>query len=134
MENCHDCGISLTPGARFCAACGAPADSEQTRFAADLAGEETRVAAPARPRPVQPLQQVRPASPPPAPRADARAAQAEEQTIFTVRPTLLFVKLGYALAALGGLLLVALRVRTMRDYIPYGAYLCAGTIATLLIF
>ena len=40
METCHDCGTRLTPGARFCASCGAPADSEQTRFAADLAGEE----------------------------------------------------------------------------------------------
>lgn len=46
----------------------------------------------------------------------------------TVRALLL----GMLLAAAGGLLLVALRVRTMRDYIPYGAYLCAGTIAVLL--
>ena len=39
-------------------------------------------------------------------RADERGDV--EQVIFRVRPTLLFVKLGYALAALGGLLLVAL--------------------------
>jgi membrane protein YdbS with pleckstrin-like domain len=32
----------------------------------------------------------------------------DEQVVFTVRPTLLFVKLGYALAALGGLALIAL--------------------------
>lgn len=42
--------------------------------------------------------------------------------------------LGMVLGAGGGLLLVALRVRTMRDYIPYGAYLCAGTIITLLVW
>lgn len=42
--------------------------------------------------------------------------------------------LGMILGAGGGLLLVLLRVRTMRDYIPYGAYLCAGTIITLLIW
>lgn len=41
--------------------------------------------------------------------------------------------LGMLLGAVGGLALVALRVRTMRDYIPYGAYLCAGTIITLLL-
>lgn len=41
--------------------------------------------------------------------------------------------LGMLLAAVGGLLLVVLRVRTMRDYIPYGAYLCAGTIVALLV-
>lgn len=40
--------------------------------------------------------------------------------------------LGMVLAAAGGLLLIALRLRTRRDYIPYGAYLCAGTIAVLL--
>ena len=106
MGNCQQCGTPLTPGARFCAACAAPvtADPEATRYAADLASEETRVAA--APRPVQPLQ-VRPLSPAPERRADL-LAQDEEKTIFTVRPTLLFVKLGYALAALVGLLLVAL--------------------------
>lgn len=41
--------------------------------------------------------------------------------------------LGMVLAALGGLFLVAIRQRTRRDYIPYGAYLCAGTIITLLL-
>src|SRR5919199_5702911 len=49
------------------------------------------------------------------------------------RDTALALVIGMLLAALGGLLLVALRVRSLRDYIPYGAYLCAGTIATLLI-
>ncbi|PYS75710.1 MAG: hypothetical protein DMF66_18775, partial [Acidobacteria bacterium] len=32
----------------------------------------------------------------------------EAQVVFTVRPTLLFIKLGYALAALGGVALIAL--------------------------
>lgn len=45
----------------------------------------------------------------------------------------LAIFIGMLLGAGGGLLLVALRVRTMRDYIPYGAYLCAGTIIALLI-
>jgi len=111
MENCQDCGTRLTPGARFCASCGAPADSEETRFAPDFAGEETRVSSPVRPRPVQPLAPV-PVSPPaalhraPAPRA--AAAEPEERTIFTVSPTLLFVKIGYLLAVVGALLLIAL--------------------------
>ena len=45
----------------------------------------------------------------------------------------LAIFIGMILGAGGGLLLVALRVRTMRDYIPYGAYLCAGTIIALFI-
>jgi membrane protein YdbS with pleckstrin-like domain len=109
MENCHVCGTRLTGNARFCASCGAPADADETtRYAADFASEETRVAAPpVRPRPVQPLQ-VRPLSPPPARGDNSLAPEAEERTVFTIRPTLLFVKLGYLLAALGGLLLVVL--------------------------
>jgi prepilin signal peptidase PulO-like enzyme (type II secretory pathway) len=47
--------------------------------------------------------------------------------------TVMALLIGMVLGAGGGLLLVALRVRTMRDYIPYGAYLCAGTIITLLV-
>jgi membrane protein YdbS with pleckstrin-like domain len=105
MNKCHNCGAQLPRDARFCAACGAPSDSEQTRYATDFEREETRVAAP-RPRPVQPLP-VEPL----AERAPARRVQptdAEEQVVFTVRPTLLFIKIGYALAALGAFALVAL--------------------------
>ncbi|HEX3557787.1 MAG TPA: PH domain-containing protein [Pyrinomonadaceae bacterium] len=105
MDTCYNCGQRLTPSARFCAACGVPADSEETRLAPEatrLASEETRVA---RPRPVEPLP-VRPLSPVPERRADERGG--EEQIVFNVRPTLLFVKLGYALAALGGIALIAL--------------------------
>ena len=107
MENCHVCGTRLSGDARFCASCGAPAGSEETRFAPDFAGEETRVAAPARPRPVQPAQ-VRPLPAAPAGPDAGPPAEAEERTIFTARPTLLFVKLGYVLAALGAVLLVVL--------------------------
>jgi membrane protein YdbS with pleckstrin-like domain len=107
MENCYNCGARLTPSARFCAACGTPADSEQTRFATEttrFASEETRVA-PQRPRAVEPLP-ARPLAPTPERRDDALAG--DEQVVFNVRPTLLFVKLGYALAALGGIALIAL--------------------------
>jgi len=111
METCQTCGEQLTGSARFCAACGAPADSEQTRFASDLtrlASEETRVAQP-RPRPVEPLP-VRAPSPSPAqtPPPAAVRREGEEQVVFTVRPTLLFIKIGYLLAALGGIALIAL--------------------------
>lgn len=44
--------------------------------------------------------------------------------------TLLF---GMFVAAAGGLLLVALRLRSRKDYIPYGAYLSAATIVVVLL-
>src|SRR5829696_1616559 len=107
MENCHVCGTRLTDGARFCASCGAHAGSEETRYAPDFASEETRVAAPTRPRPAQPMQ-VRPLSPSPERFDPGPPADAEERTVFTVGPTLLFVKLGYLLAALAAVALVVL--------------------------
>ncbi len=107
MENCHVCGTRLSDGARFCASCGTPAGSEETRFAPDFANEETRVAAPARPRPAQPVQ-VRPLPTSPERLAAGPPDAGEERTIFTVGPTLLFVKIGYLLAALGAIALVAL--------------------------
>lgn len=76
---CSSCGAYVTPSVRFCSNCGTPTDSEQTKIA----------------------------------RMQARALefggdQDLEHTIFTVRPTMIFVKAGYALAVLGGIALVFL--------------------------
>jgi membrane protein YdbS with pleckstrin-like domain len=101
MEHCTNCGEPLSPRARFCPACGVVAAPEVTL----VASEETRVA-PAPPQPVQP----RPARPAAelAGRPRREVQEPAERVVFTVRPTLLFVKLGYALAALVGVLLIAL--------------------------
>lgn len=103
MRYCINCGEPLPATARFCAACGTNlegGDAELTR----IASEETRFAA---------ARSTQGPSTSPAPRrtnlpSRIPADEEEERTIFVVRPTLLFVKVGYALAALGGLLLVAL--------------------------
>ncbi|MBD0372633.1 MAG: PH domain-containing protein [Pyrinomonadaceae bacterium] len=84
--HCTNCGTYIAPGQRFCAGCGAPAvDPEATRLARPQFG---------------------------APQSMARPAVGEsndiERTIFTTRPTLLFVKMGYGLAMLGAVLLVIL--------------------------
>ena len=79
--HCSNCGSYVTPGVRFCSNCGSPApDPEATRIARLRNGAA--------------LQQ---------PGFDDL-----ERTIFTVRPTLIFVKLGYALAVLGAIALVFL--------------------------
>jgi leader peptidase (prepilin peptidase) / N-methyltransferase len=41
--------------------------------------------------------------------------------------------LGMLLGAFGGLFLIAIGKRTRHDFIPYGAYLCAGAIIVLLL-
>lgn len=78
--HCTDCGSYVPPGVRFCSNCGLPAsDPESTRLA------RTRGGLPAE-----------------------AGEEGLEHTIFTVRPTLIFVKLGYALAVIGAMLLVFL--------------------------
>jgi membrane protein YdbS with pleckstrin-like domain len=76
---CSACGAYVTPSVRFCSNCGAPVDTEQTRIA----------------------------------RLQSRTLEASidgdlERTVFTVKPTMIFVKAGYALAVLGGIALVFL--------------------------
>ncbi|HSE19758.1 MAG TPA: PH domain-containing protein [Pyrinomonadaceae bacterium] len=74
------CGAYVPPSVRFCSNCGAPAaDPEATRIA----------------------------------RLQSRALefggdQDLENTVFIVRPTMIFIKAGYALAALSGIALVFL--------------------------
>ncbi len=78
--HCSNCGSYVAPGVRFCSNCGSPAsDPEATRIARIQSGLPQK-----------------------------GVDQGIEQTIFTVRPTLLFIKLGYALAVVGALVLVFL--------------------------
>jgi len=79
--HCSECGSYLDPDARFCKQCGAPVgDSEETRIA--------------RPQKVTPV----------------RFGDGDdvEHVIFTARPTLMFVKLGYAFAVIGAIILTIL--------------------------
>lgn len=78
---CSSCGAYVTPSVRFCSNCGAAtADPDMTKIA----------------------------------RMQARALEgnydddALEHTVFTVRPTMIFIKAGYALAVIGGIALVFL--------------------------
>jgi membrane protein YdbS with pleckstrin-like domain len=84
--HCMNCGSYIPPDARFCASCGTPAADP----------EVTRLAAAARTQTPQPVA------------AGSAESTDLERTIFTARPTLIFIKLGYIAAALGGILLVAL--------------------------
>ncbi|HJZ79270.1 MAG TPA: PH domain-containing protein [Pyrinomonadaceae bacterium] len=75
---CADCGAQLNPDSHFCDQCGAPAPDP----------EETRIARPAAVTP-----------------ARYREDDEVESVVFTTRPTMLFVKIGYALAVVGAILL-----------------------------
>lgn len=76
--HCSNCGSYIAPGVRFCSNCGSPAsDPEATRVARSQAGMIT-----------------------------APDHGELEETIFSVRPTLLFVKAGYVAAVLAAILLI----------------------------
>jgi len=73
---CSKCGAYVTPSVRYCSNCGAAVDAEATRLA----------------------------------RVQSRALEPEidpdlEHTIFTVRPTMVFIKTGYAFAVVAGVAL-----------------------------
>jgi membrane protein YdbS with pleckstrin-like domain len=91
--HCTNCGTYIAPGQRYCAGCGAAAvDPEATRLQ----------------RPQFNSPQHTQLNPSPAPLARADESNEIERTIFTTRPTLLFVKVGYGLAMLSAVLLVIL--------------------------
>ena len=75
---CSKCGSYMPPSVRFCSNCGTPAPDLET----------TQVAR----RAVMNMQTA--------------SGDDIERTVFTVKPTLLFIKAGYALAVLGGITLV----------------------------
>jgi membrane protein YdbS with pleckstrin-like domain len=77
---CSSCGAYVTPSVRFCSNCGAAtSDPEVTR----IARLQSRA-------------------------LEYNSDQNLEHTVFTVRPTMIFIKAGYALAVLGGIALVFL--------------------------
>ncbi|HEY0323856.1 MAG TPA: PH domain-containing protein [Pyrinomonadaceae bacterium] len=87
--HCTNCGTYIAPGQRHCAGCGAPAvDPEMTRLQRPQSNAPTVL------------------------RPGAEESSEIERTIFTTRPTLLFVKLGYGLAVLSAILLVILLALT----------------------
>lgn len=80
--HCSNCGSYVAPGVRFCSGCGTPAvDPEATRLARTQSG-----------LPLSKMGEI----------------EELEHTIFTVRPTMIFIRLGYALAVVGAVILVFL--------------------------
>jgi len=98
--HCSNCGSYIAPGKRFCSECGSPADdTEQTRIMRAQSG------IPARPE-----------------------DDDLEHVIFTVRPTMIFIKLGYALAVIAAIALVFLLA-----LIPVSPYISIPLALALLL-
>ena len=97
---CIKCGAKNSLEAIYCQKCGALLEAE----------EETRIARPAKIE-----------------TSGADETENAEREIFSIRPTLMFVKIGYVLAAFGALLLVAL-LAVLYDFlkIPVSFSILAG--------
>ena len=89
---CTNCGSTLNPNSRFCDQCGVAAyDAEETKIA-------------------------RPQSSVPARHDNSDDI---ESVVFTVRPTMLFIKIGYAGAIVGAILLTVLLAMVRFVEIPW---------------
>jgi len=102
---CTNCGSTLNPNSRFCDQCGTPA----------LDAEETRIARPQSSVPARPDHN-----------------DDIESVIFRVRPTMLFIKIGYGAAIVGAILLTVLLAMVSFVEIPW-YYSLPVALALLLI-
>jgi uncharacterized membrane protein YdbT with pleckstrin-like domain len=103
--HCSNCGSYLAPGKNFCSDCGARAeDPEATR----LARAQQGIPVPANLR--------------------ADLEHDLEEVIFTVRPTMIFVKIGYAIT-----ILVAIALVFLLALIPIPAYVSIPIALALLL-
>jgi membrane protein YdbS with pleckstrin-like domain len=102
-----NCGADIPAGVRFCSSCGAAADTEATRVASRVERASSPDAARVRTSFDQEMTAVRqperPAGPQRATQTPALQTPQEtdeiERIIFSVRPTFLFIGLGYVLTA-----------------------------------
>jgi uncharacterized membrane protein YdbT with pleckstrin-like domain len=102
--HCTNCGSYIAPNTRFCAGCGAAAvDPEMTRLAGQRPGDIKR----------------------------SEEAGEIERTIFTARPTMLFIKIGYVAAALSAVLLTILLA--MLPYVAIPWYVALPLALALLL-
>jgi membrane protein YdbS with pleckstrin-like domain len=115
-----NCGADIPANVRFCAACGAPADTEATRVASrggasGAAGVRTSFDSETSGirQPAQVMSERTPQTPAPRPRDGAEA----ERVIFSIRPTFLFIGIGYVLAAVAAVGLSILLAMFAGQYI-----------------
>ena len=113
---CIKCGADNSETATFCRKCGVRIEEEETRVATRK-GDNIIVGG---------VQETVPAYVPP--RSDADGAEAQ---IFSISPTMIFIKASYVMAAIGALLLVAL-VSAVFVSVPIWAAILVGLLLFLI--
>lgn len=123
---CIKCGADNLEAARFCRKCGADVSSQQSAVSDQAGGgsdegeEETRVA-------------VRPETDNGHRLTENPNENGEaESELFSISPTLMFVKVGYVLAAVGALLMVALTSLVFGELISISLSIALGLLLFLI--
>jgi membrane protein YdbS with pleckstrin-like domain len=116
-----NCGSDIPANVRFCGACGAPADTEATRVASrGAAGSGTanvRTSLDSEMNAVRQPEQAIGQRPSQAPAPRTRDEAEAERVIFSIRPTFLFIGIGYVLAAVAAVCLSTLLAMFAGQYI-----------------
>ncbi len=126
---CIKCGADNLETAKFCRKCGEEVGSQPSVLGVQPfeIEEETRVATRS-PMPTQgPISNVQSPSD-----GNAGVNGEGEKEIFSISPTLLFVKVGYVAAAIGALLLVGLTSAFLWNFVSVGVSVFIG-LALLLV-
>ena len=129
---CEKCGAENSETAKFCRKCGELVEAEEeTRVAVRALGDaETRRQGDAGQEYLPPVQLTTPS-------AEAAATPPLtggelEREIFSISPTLVFVKAGYVLAAVGALLLVAIFSAFLSNFISTWIAVLIGLLLFLI--
>lgn len=123
---CMNCGADIPANVRFCGSCGAPADTEATRVASRGSGSGGATGAAAggvrtsldnELTAIRQPEQVLSARAGQTPTAARPSHDEAERVIFSIRPTFLFIGIGYILAAVAAVGLSILLAMFAGQYI-----------------
>jgi membrane protein YdbS with pleckstrin-like domain len=115
-----NCGADIPANVRFCASCGAPADTEATRVASRGGTTQTasvRTSLDSEMSAARQPEQAVGQRPMPMPAPRTREEAEDERVIFSIRPTFLFIGIGYVLAAVAAVGLSILLAMFAGQYI-----------------
>ena len=136
---CIKCGADNSDKAKFCRKCGVELSDQRSDYGAEPveAEEETRVAVrrdaeignrvteSAEERTNRPIIEA-------VPPALTKEGSRDEAELFSISPTLLFVKAGYAAAAVGALILVGLTSAFLWHFVSVGLSVLLGLLLLLV--
>ena len=136
---CEKCGAENSATAKFCRKCGAVVEVEEETRVAARHGDAVSEYQPPFFQDAGPIEyfgdgnrENHPVGETPQPLLRKERSENVETAIFSISPTLLFVKIGYAAAAVGALFLVAIVSVLLGSFIPTSVAVLFGLMLFLI--